>query len=53
MNAVALLFAVYVLPVLFAHMCHEVGKARKAPRATHPPDADDPNFDSMWEAARR
>lgn len=34
MNAVALLFAVYVLPVLFAHACHEAGRpARKAHKA--------------------
>jgi len=51
MNAVALLAALYVLPVLFAHFCHEA-KGRPAP-VVHPADPVDHNFDDMWEAASR
>jgi len=54
MNAVALI-AIYIVPVLFAHACHAIGRSRSSLRPVCPPAPDeiDHNFDSMWEAAAR
>ena len=51
MTALAIITACYILPICLAHA---ITGARRTPvPVVHPADPDDPNFDSMWEAARR